>query len=221
MRLMTRLGLAVGSLGLVAGSLAVATAPGAAAAPTCAPAATVADHGYALPIGGNLSLDALNWGGGGSAANACAGAMVNDQIVVWQAAHAGVAADFTAVANGTGGLFSLVYTPGDQVSTSAPLCVSTVTDVERAYFRLRGCGDVTATYNAGTGTVTLAGTTPNNEWQNFSFPNAGDGFAQIEASTEGTPFFANDRAFGGDGSPVISYTNTTGENQIWAAISAP
>ena len=206
-----------GSLAIVASAL-----PASAVTPACAPLATVADHGYQVPFAGGLALDAVGWGGSGARATACTGALVNDGIVVYNTAHAGVAADFTPVQTTTAGLYSLVYTPGNYVSLANPLCVSTVTDVLRAYARLRSCGDVTVTYNSATGQATLVGGAANNEWQNFKFADAGDGFFQISASTEATPgpFVLNDKGFSKVG-PVISYTPTSGENQIWETVTAP
>ena len=225
MNFKTRLGWGLSSLLIAAGAaagFATAGASAASAATVCAPLASVSDVGYQSPIHGGLALDAVGWGGGQSAANACTGAQVNDRIVVWQTSHAGVAADFTPVLTTTGN-YQLVYTPGNQVSVTAPLCISTVTDSEYAYARLRGCAGLTVTVNGATGQATMTAAA-GNEWQNFKFVPQGDGFNQIEAVQELSPgpFVLNIKGWGGDGTQVISFPGTgAAENQIFERVFAP
>lgn len=211
MKLRTRFGLLIGGLGLLAGGIAFA-APGASAAAVCAPLATAGDHSYVSPIHGGQALDAIGWGGSGSKAMACTGAVVNDEIRTFQYPAASVAADFTPVATGIATV-QLVYTPGNQVSTTAPLCVSTVLDQLKTAARLRPCAGLTVTVNLGTGLATIVPTT-GNLWQNFSADAVGDGFFQLEASTEPAPgpFSLNISGAGGNGTPVISWFPLVNEN---------
>ncbi len=96
------------------------------------------------------------------------------------------------------GGFQLEYAPGGLLSG---LCVSTVTDSSGAYAELRDC-------------ETAGVADPN---QDFIYVAATetDGFSQIEAITETTPYFLNVKGWAVDGY-VISYGGTgTAENQIW------
>ena len=191
------------------------------------PASAATPHTYTVPVKGSLSLDALGWAGTGSPATCTTGAaVVNAQVGFYTAGAvyppgAGCAADFaevnvTAAATvsafatflaahpGSLGPFLLQYAPNGITTASA--CVSTVTDVQGAFARLRTC--------AGTGTLGGVGSVAN-MWQTFALVPNGDGFYQIEAFTETTPYFLNDKGFGGKGSPAISWVSTTGENQLF------
>jgi hypothetical protein len=219
----------------------LAAAPASAHAVTCTAQLGSFDRSYQIPIHGDLALDALNWGGSGHAGSECTGALVNDAIGVYAAAHAGGPADFTQVfvplanlssaqATACGsftavlsGCFELVYTPDDQASSS-PLCVSTVTVVQGAYARLRGCTNVTESVVSGAGVLSFA-TGSNggvNVWQDFALKPEGDGFNFIEAVLEPSPgpYVLNDAGFGGDGSHVISWVPSMSENQLWEQVTA-
>lgn len=225
MKLRTRLGFALGSLGLIAGGIAVA-APAASAATVCAPLTTT-DHTFASPIHLEQSLDAIGWGGSGSRLTACTGAVVNDNIKTFQYSSAGVAADFTPVAT-SATTFQLVYTPGNEVSTTAPLCVSTVLDQRGVFARLRPCAGLAVTVSTVTGNATIV-PGAGNQWQNFRFSSVGDGFSEITATQEPAPgpFSLNIAGYGGNGTQVISWTpfaTCTGlgcaENQIFEVLPA-
>jgi hypothetical protein len=208
----------------------------ASAAPSLPPGGCIAlpanAVGFQVPIRGGLALDALNWGGGGTKSAACTGAQVNNPIGVWKTNGASIAADFTKIpvtgltapeqalctANGATGCFLLEYTPANLQSG---LCVSTVIDRQGSFFRLRGC----APSAQGSG---------DNQWQDFAFVPTGDGFNEITAVLEPGPgpFVANDTAWGGNGTQVISWppisssltpcTTSHGcENQIWEQVTAP
>lgn len=179
--------------------------PAAHAATVCATLSTNNVHHYVSPIHGGQALDAINWGGSGSAAAACTGAVVNDNIKTWVNSHAGAAADFTPVPTTVAGTFQLVYTPGNKVSTTAPLCVSTVLDQKGAYARLRPCAGLAVAVDGGTGLATITAGA-GNMWQDFSAVNEGDGFFQLEATQETTPYSLNIKGYGGSGTQVISWT---------------
>jgi hypothetical protein len=203
-------------------ALGTGLALGAAAVPAQALSAV---HTYTVPVSGpqgfqppGLSLDALDWAGTGNNGTCTTGAaQVNSLVGFWRAGatHAGCAADFTEVAvtaavpggepAGTTAV-QLQYAPGGLVNAS--MCVSTVTDVQGAFARLRGC---------------VAGGNP---WQDFLLIPKGDGLFQIQAFTGPLPaagtdgavapgYFLNDKRFGGNGTPAISWTSTTGENQLF------
>jgi len=170
--------------------------------------AAVATSQLTLPVGytDGVALDALGWGGTGTAASCATGtAAINDEVGVWETSRAGCAADWdvltvTAATTTTPAVVRLEYAPDGNLSG---YCVSTVTDVERSYARLRPC--------ANPGTV--------NQWQDFTETAAASdipGAVVLEAASEPPVYALNDRAFGKDGSPVISWPPTTGENQLWS-----
>lgn len=170
-------------------------------------AATVSQ--ITLPVGypAGVALDALGWGGTGSSASCTTGAAtVNDEVGVWNTAAAGCASQWSIVIAAGQTLATVVqleYAPDG--NTSADLCVSTVTDVQGAFARLRPCA------------------TGLNPWQDFSeVAVASDIAGAVELRAEGagvagwTAYNLNDRAFGKDGAAVISYPPTSGENQLWS-----
>ena len=102
------------------------------------------------------------------------------------------------------GAFQLEYAPG---GVPSGLCVSTVTDIKGSYARLRLC----AGYNTVLGVGSVA-----NAWQDFVTVPEGDGLNQIEAVTETTPYFLNDKGNAANGGYVISWPSNGGaENQLW------
>lgn len=200
------------ALAIVGAALAVAAiALPASAAPLTPPGTCVVNttttnlHSYVSPIHGGQALNAINWGGGGSKSAACTGAVSNDNVKTWHYPGSSVASDFTVVPLGgtvqpavcttfpATGCFQLEYTPGNQQSG---LCVSTVLDLKGAYARLRPCAGLATT---GIGSVL-------NQWQDFTLVAVGDGFNQIEAITEPTPYSLNIAGFGGNGTQVISWS---------------
>jgi hypothetical protein len=219
---------------LLGGALALTTGVlPAHAATVCAPLATNTTASWASPIRSEQTINASDWGGSGNPATACTGALVNDPVKTWQysagGGHvaAGAASDLTAVSTG-GGHVQFVYTPGNEVSTTAPLCISTVLDQQGAYVRLRPCAGLTVTVNTVTGAATIVQTT-GNQWQNFTVEPAGDGFDQIVATQEAPPFALNISGYGGNGTQVISWPPfgtsgcsgmTCAENQIFEQLAA-
>lgn len=211
-------------------------ASSASAATVCAPL-TTHDNSFVSPIHSGEALNAINWGGGGSLAKACTGALVNDEVKVWH--NGGAPSDFTEVlvTAGTTGLgvptactstapcVQLVYTPGNQVSTTNPLCVSTVLNQLGAAARLRPCAGLTVNVSGGFATIvnaapTSAGTVTNgNQWQDFNFDQQGDGFWEIEAVAEGSPgpFSLNISGSGGNGTQVISWHPLVNDNCVFMA----
>lgn len=194
----------------IAGGLAFAVAPVASATPSCAPTGVSASS-YVSPIHGGQALNAINWGGSGHKSTACTGALVNDNIKTWRYPAASVASDFTPVAvtglagsnltkctaTGAGfypGCVLLEYTPFGQ---HTGLCISTVLDLKGAFSRLRNCASSLQDNTAGHVV---------NQWQDFALVPEGDGFWQIEAVLEPTPFSLNIAGFGGNGTQVISWT---------------
>lgn len=179
-----------------------------AASPQCA-AALNGCQSFNVPLKGGFDLDALNWG-----INPQTGTSYNDEVAVWSQASAGRAADFVQVP-----VNSTVVSSGPAVPSAASThpffiefapkgvlsgyCVSTITDAQGAYARLRLCAA-----NASSSSF--------NPWQSFVEIPQGDGFFQFEAYGENVPYVLNDRAWGGNGSPVISYPGQgAAENQIW------
>jgi hypothetical protein len=230
----------------IGAGLVTSALPASAAGPCTAFTTPRADFGFQSPIHGGVVMDAVGWGGGGSAANACLGAKVNDQITIWQPTAgdghvgAGIAADFTPVAvsfpagdNSAAALacgetgaqvvttpskcFELAYTPGNQ---NSGLGISTITNVDGSFARLRTSAslDQTGLSTPPTGFV------PVNQWQDFMTVPQGDGFSQLEAvlSTTSTKVYLNIRGWGGNGTPVIAYQSTgAAQNQIWEQVPAP
>lgn len=190
---------AVAAIALPA-SAASLTPPG-----SCAVSTTTMAHSYVSPIHGGQALNAINWGGSGRLATACTGAVTNDNLKTWHYPGSSVASDFTAIPLGgtvqpavcttapATGCYQLEYTPGNQLSG---LCISTVLDLKGAYARLRPCAGLAT---SGIGSVI-------NQWQDFAFIAVGDGFNQIEAILEPTPYSLNIAGFGGNGTQVISWT---------------
>lgn len=184
---------------------------------TAVPASAATVSQITLPVGypAGVALDALGWGGTGTPASCTTGAAaVNDEVGVWNTASAGCASqwDILIAAGQTApDVVQLEYAPDG--NTSAGLCVSTVTDVQGAFARLRPCA------------------TGLNEWQDFTEVAAHSDIAGaviLQAGLEPLPtaasntttatagFALNDRAFGRDGAAVISFPPTTGENQLWS-----
>lgn len=198
---------------LAAGAIAFGAGTASALPPGGCTLSTAADFSYVSPIHypGGEALAPADWGGGGTISRACTGAIVNDNMVVWQygsgPGRVGVAGDLTPVpvtglssgdqakctADGASGCFLLEYTPG---KAQSGLCVSTVLDQLRAYARDRGCAAAVQDGTLGHAV---------NQWQDFSFKPEGDGFFQIEAVLEPTPYSLNIKGFGGDGTQVISW----------------
>lgn len=212
MRKFTRLGLWLSAAALAAGS-------GIAFSSTADAATAIS---YQTPVKGGLLLNAANWGGTGSKAATIGGnGVVNDRIDVWSPGNASVASDFVDVpvtglttaqqnlctANGATGCFKIEYAPAGHLSG---LCVSTVTAVQGAYARLRGCA---ATDQSGGANV----------WQDFAETLGGDALNQLQAVLEPGAFVLNDKAWGGNGSQVISWPSASGmgsENQLWEKVPA-
>jgi hypothetical protein len=121
----------------------------------------------------------------------------------------------------SGGI-QIVFAPGSVVDTyggTAPagLCVSTFNNVQGTHARLRGCAvDTTSTgnpkaYVSGGVQFFYAG----NSWQTFAkTPHLVDGSMYFQLSASGSNFL-NAKGFGGNGTPVIVWSSTTGDNQIW------
>jgi hypothetical protein len=146
-------------------------------------------------------------------------------VKTWQVSNASIASDFTAEPVGTSPTeFQLVYTPGDQVSTTAPLCVSTVLNVSGSYARLRGCAGLSVSVNpSGIASLVQATGGNGNQWQDFNLgPSVGDGFNQIEATLSPGPLCLNIKGWRGNGTQVISFPSTgSAQNQIWEQVAAP
>lgn len=208
MRLRTRAAIGLASLGLIGAAIATG-APGASADPVLPPGGcalgVATDASFVSPIHGGQALNASNWGGSGHASTACTGAVTNDNIKTWRYGGAGIASDFTPIPLGSTvqpaicttapatGCFQLEYTPG---KAQSGLCISTVLDLKGAFTRLRPCAGLATT---GIGSVL-------NQWQDFTLVAEGDGFSQIEAITEPTPYSLNIAGFGGNGTQVISWS---------------
>jgi hypothetical protein len=147
-----------------------------------------------------LALDALNWGGVGNSSTCTTGDGVsNSPVGVWRAAGAGCASDWVILADATPGTYQIQYQPDG--NASANLCVSTIGNSVGVHARLRPCA--------------VGG----NAWQTFhnvADPNTDITGGVLIESTAGLAL--NDAAFGGNGSPVISFTPSltgTAVNQIW------
>lgn len=131
-------------------------------------------------------------------------------IIAWQGQGGDPAEDFS-VAAANGGSFLLEYTPYGNLtnalqfnstvaksaysSTGTPLyCVSAVQETSGQQAQLRGC----------------AGTTAVNQWQDFKAVQWIDGNAHRlwEPSYSGHAMALNDKAYGGNGSPIINYAAT-------------
>lgn len=176
--------------------------PCQAAFPTCA--------SYDAPLHGGMDLDALNWG-----INPQTGTSYNDEVAVWAEPTAGRAADFVLVPVSSSAIgwtaankgFLIEFAPKSVLSG---FCVSTITDSDGAFARLRPCAQNAPTVANPTFSV--------NPWQTFTEVPQGDGFFQFEAVYESVPKFLNVKGFGGSGTPVVSYHSTgNAENQIWEA----
>lgn len=209
-----------GTKKIVAAASSLIAVASAAVGLTAIPAHAATAFSYQTPVRGGLLLNASKWGGEGSKAATIGGhGVVNDPIDVWSPSNASVASDFVDVpvtglsdgaattCSGAGGCFLIEYAPAGNLSG---LCVSTVTDVKGAYARLRGC----APSNQAAGF---------NQWQDFAETQGGDALNQLQAVLEPTPYVLNDKAYGGNGSQVISWSSTSGmgsENQLWEVVPA-
>jgi hypothetical protein len=200
---------------LLAGAAALTLAGGlGTAALTTAPAAHAAFPATVinLPALGassvnpnGLDLDALNWGGTGTS-GICNPAsvhygqgVVNDEIAVWKDNSAGCAADWQILAD-SASTFQIQYNPAG--NSGANLCVSTISG-EYTIARLRPCA--------------VGG----NIWQTFHTVAANTDITGGKLLEAGTGFYLNDKAFGSNGSPVISYTSTTTVNAVWTTAAGP
>ncbi len=191
-------------LGLGLG-LGLSASPAHAALPVTMITLPALDASAANPNG--LALDALNWAGEGNNSTCSTGAgVVNSPVGMYKAASAGCAADWQLVTvPGSSGVFQIQYNPNGK--TSADLCVSTIGNTAGVHMRLRPCA------------------TGPNVWQDFKqvtdanvdITNA----VLIEDVASGLAM--NDKGFGGNQSPVISWpasTSQTAVNQIWNVSAA-
>lgn len=174
-----------------------------------------------------VAMDALNWGGTGTSASCAAGtANANAYIGVWKTTGAGCASQFRVVLLNGSTSFEIVYAPDGVPATNGGLdpkgfCVSTYANAPGAFARLRPCAG-TLVSTAGVFTATEAA--PLNAWQTFEYvqgtvddPNA----QQIENAVDSQHLCLNDKAFGGNGSHVISYSCTPFRaNEAWTTPNA-
>lgn len=187
-----------------------------------------------------VAMDALNWGGTGTSASCAAGnAVSNAYIGVWKSTGAGCASLFKPVAidvNGNGidpkdpaQPFELVYSPNGSPATNGGtvpngFCVSTYANSSGTFARLRPCQAVLnlsgGVYTATEGSVAVPVKVPN-QWQTFRTQQGtvdDPGAVQIETlATDGPGALClNDKAFGGNGAHVISYSCTPYRaNEAW------
>lgn len=212
-----------------AAALAVGVLPAAAAT---GPQIVLPIHISASNPNG-MALDAGNWAGTGGGAAKCTSAVAGAPIVVYSSAGAGCAGNFELMpletsAGALTGNYEILYVPDGVVITGAGApngyCVSTVVAVQGTHAQIRACSAALAP--TGTAAVTA---TPQNIWQTFakaSQPTDAGATFQLQAvlETSTTPNananFLNDKAFGANLSPVISWTSTTGLNQDWLALVA-
>jgi hypothetical protein len=153
------------------------------------------------PLG--MALVPLNWAGIGNNSTCTTGAaVVNDTMGVWQAAHAGCAADWQIVPDSTN-TFQIQYNANGL--TSANLCVSTISNLQGTRSRLRPCAP------------------GGNTWQAFETePANSDITGGVEIVPVADPSLAlNDFGYKGNGGSVGLWPITTGVNQIWASVAGP
>lgn len=142
-------------------------------------------------------------------------------VIAYDAKAGDPAADFTAVKSGFGSSYQLTYTPyGTQQTAqsdnpalataaysaagSAKYCVSSVADTSGQALQLRPCA------------------TTANQWQDFVSGAVTSGGSMIEP-TYGTPGVSagsspkaiNDKAYGGNGTPLINYPATGAGNELF------
>jgi hypothetical protein len=140
-------------------------------------------------------------------------------IIAYAPAPGDPAADFTAVPSGFGSSQQLRYTPYGTLKNaeyldatlaadaynangSAKYCVSSVADISGQALQLRPCATVA------------------NKWQDFVSGGTAVGGTMIEptygtpgVSAGSNPMAINDRAYGGDGTPLINYAATDSTNE--------
>ena len=223
---------------VLATGAALITAGPASAAPALPPGGCTAGSGavgITSPIHFGQLVDMSNWGGGGSAATACTGAVINDRAISWHTPGAGVAADFTFIpvtglnaaqqakctASGSPGCFLLEYTPGNAQSG---LALSSILNEPGTYMRDRVMASSVQDGSAGHAV---------NEWQDFAKVPTGDGFYQLETvlSTSGFVGSVNIKGGGGNGSQIISWFpigasgcvpgQNCATNEIFETVAAP
>lgn len=212
-------GAAAAAIGL---SLGAAGAAGATANQLTLP--------VAYPQG--VAMDALGWAGTNTSAS-CAAHSANTfaYVGVWKSTGAGCASQFRlvpltvgATAPGPNGPFEILYAPNGVaanveastgVSVSDGFCVSTYANSQGTFARIKHCA-ATLTQNTVTGLYSAAETTAN-AWQNFqSVGNTVDNPGAMQIQDVASGLCLNDKAFGGNGSHVISWTCTPPRaNEAW------
>jgi hypothetical protein len=190
------------------------------------PAHAVTNPTITLPVAypQGVAMDFLNWGATGTSAS-CATGTVNDAAVnagtalvgVWKTTGAGCAAGFIKVPLTIGGIppgpngpFEIVYAPNGVVATNggadpSGFCVSTYANVIRTHNRIRHCSAALAGLAASEAAP--------NVWQNFrQVPGLFDSDTAVLILNVASGLAENDSRYGGNGSPVITYTAFTDGN---------
>src|SRR5260370_34168459 len=209
---------------LLGGALALITGALPAHAATPVTPALVVDVQITLPIHGGVAMDALNWGGTGQATGNCTEAVINDSIGVYNAAGAGCASHLDIVpltgTNAAPDPFEILYAPNGAIPVTGSLgaapngyCVSTYANVPGTHYRLRGCSAVLT----GTNAAPVATVTGVNPWQDFTEISGQFDSSAVLIGATGQTMYANDKGYGGDQSPVISWPVVAfhGANEGW------
>jgi hypothetical protein len=150
----------------------------------------------------------------------------NTPIIAYRPAVGDPAADFTSAADQMNGTLKLRYTPYGTVTNAEALAHGTALTEAKAAYTSDGTPRYCVTVSSaakGAPLVLRACADSINQWQDFT-PVVKSGYVELQtfAFGVGTSIMAlNDKAYGGDGSPIINWPAGNDANEFFSpAVSA-